>query len=79
MITVAVLTFLAVYWLPVDKGVLVAIIFGGAFPTAVITSAIAAIEGKNSLLAAEIVALTTLISIAVIPATALLLTSYYGL
>lgn len=79
MITVPVLTFLAVNWLPVDTGVKVAIIFGGAFPTAVITSAIAAIEGKNSLLAAEIVALTTLISIAVIPATALLLTSYYGL
>ena len=79
MISVPILTFLAINWLPVDTYVKIAIIFGGAFPTAVITSAITAIEGKNSLLAAETVALTTLLSIAVIPAAALLLTSYYGL
>lgn len=79
MFSIPVLVFLSVNWLPVDTGVKVALIFGGAFPTAVITTAIAAMEKKNSLLAAEMVALTTLISIAVIPAAALLLHSYYGL
>ena len=79
MVSIPLLVFLAVNWLPVNTGVKVTLIFGGAFPTAVITTAIAAMEKKNSLLAAEMVALTTLLSIGVIPVTALLLTSYYGL
>lgn len=79
MAAVPVLLFLAVNWLPIATGVKVALIFGGAFPAAVITAAIAEEEGRNYLLAAEIVALTTLLSVAVIPAASVFLTSYYSL
>jgi len=79
MVTVPVFMFLAVNWLPIDTSVKITLVFSAAFPTAVVATAIAAMENKNSLLSAEIVALTTLLSVISIPVTALFLTSYYGL
>ena len=72
------LIFLLLNWLPVADTVKAALTFAAAFPTAVVTSAIALLEKKNSLLSAEMIALTTLISVACIPLCALFLHSYYG-
>ncbi len=79
MLFIPIIVFLLLNWLPISTYVKVAAIFASAFPSAVVTSAITAMENKNSLLAAEIIALTTLISVAVIPICALFLTGYYGL
>lgn len=79
MILLPLLVFLIVNWLPLTSDVKIAAIFAAAFPTAVVTSALALMEKKNSLLAAEAIALTTLISVAAIPIVALLLTGYYGI
>lgn len=79
MLAVPVLVFLCVNWLPLTDDVKVAIIFASAFPSAVVTSALAAMENKNSLLAAEMIAFTTLLSLITIPGCALFLTGYYGI
>lgn len=79
MFAVPVIIFFIMNLLPVDNTVKVAITFASAFPTAVVASAIAMMEKKNSLLAAEIIALTTLISLACIPACAVFLHTYYGI
>lgn len=79
MFMVPLLVFLIVNWLPITTDVKIALVFASAFPTAVVTSAIAVMENKNSLLAAESIAFTTLISVASIPVCALLLTGFYGL
>ena len=79
MTVVPALVFLLVNWLPLTDEVKVTAVFAAAFPTAVVTSALALMEKKNSLLSAEAIALTTLISVGVIPVTALLLSAYYGL
>ncbi len=79
MFAVPVIIFLIMDRLPVEDTVKTAIVFASAFPTAVVTSAIAMMEKKNSLLSAEIIALTTLISLACIPVCAVFLHSYYGL
>ena len=77
MILVPVVTFLLVNWLPISKVIKLALIFGAAFPSAVIVSPIAFTEGKDGTLAAEGVALTTLISVITIPAAALILSAIY--
>lgn len=79
MFAVPVIIFFIMDMLPVENTVKTAIIFASAFPTAVVTSAIAMMEKKNSLLSAEIIALTTLISLICIPACAVFLHTYYGL
>ena len=79
MTVVPALVFLLVNWLPLTDEVKVTAVFAAASPTAVVTSALALMEKKNSLLSAEAIALTTLISVGVIPVTALLLSAYYGL
>lgn len=79
MLPLPILVFFLVNWLPVSVDVKVAIVFAASFPTAVVTSALAIMEKKNSLLAAEGVALTTLMSVISIPVCALLLGGYYGL
>ena len=79
MFAVPVIIFFIMDMLPVEDTVKTAIVFASAFPTAVVTSAIAMMEKKNSLLSAEIIALTTLISLACIPVCAVFLHSYYGL
>lgn len=78
MFALPVIIFLAVNWLPVSTDVKITTIFAAAFPTAVVTSALAVMENKNSLLAAESIAFTTLISVASIPVFALFLTGFYN-
>lgn len=79
MLLVPLIMFLAVNWLPIDSGVKVGLIFASAFPCSVIISSLALMERKNATLASEMVALTTLISIASIPLMAVFLASYYGI
>jgi len=79
MLVFPALTFLAVNWLPLATDLKIALTFGAAFPTAVVMVAIASMEKRNSTLAAEIVAFTTLISIITLPAVAIALMTYYGL
>ena len=61
------ITLLAVYWAPLDNMIKAILVFAAAFPAAVVTVAMAAQEKKNSLLAAEGIALTTLVSLVSIP------------
>ena len=77
MITAPIITFLLVNWLPVPMPLKLIMVFGASFPSAVATTPIAAMEGKNSQLAAEGVALTTLMSLVTIPVTAAFLTAVY--
>lgn len=71
------LTFLAVNWLPLQQMSKLILTYGAAFPTAVIVVALAAKERKNSQLAAEGVAMTTLFSMATLPIATMLLSAYY--
>ena len=73
------LTFLAVNWMPLPVNMKIALVFGAAFPTAVAVVAITSMENRNAVLAAEIIAFTTLLSIITLPVSALLLMGYYGL
>ncbi len=77
MILSPVIIFLLMNWLPIPAGIKVAFIFGAAFPAAVAVSPIAATEGKDSVLAAEGVALTTLMSLVTIPVMAAVMSSLY--
>lgn len=79
MLALPLVTFLLVNWLPIAETVKICLIFGASFPTAVVTSAIAVIENKNSTLSAECIAVATLISLVTIPVVALFLNGYYGL
>ena len=79
MLLLPVLTFLMVNWLPFAADVKICLIFAAAFPSAVVTVAIASEQNRDSIIAAEMVAITTLLSIAVIPAAAAFLMWYYGL
>lgn len=71
------LTFLAVNWLPLHQMTKLILVYGAAFPAAVIIVALAAKEGKNSRLAAEGVAMTTLFSMVTLPIITMLLSGYY--
>ncbi len=77
MILAPVITFLIVNWLPIAGIIKIALVFGAAFPSAVIVSPIAFTEGKDGTLAAEGVALTTLISLVTIPVAAVVLSAVY--
>ncbi|MBQ1401443.1 MAG: AEC family transporter [Firmicutes bacterium] len=77
MITAPVITFFLVNWLPVPTSLKVIMIFGASFPSAVATTPIAAMEGRDPQLAAEGVALTTLMSLVTIPVTASFLSAFY--
>ena len=79
MLLLPLIIFLLVNWLPIADTVKVCLIFGAAFPAAVVTSAVAVIENKNAILAAECIAVTTLISIVTIPVIAMLISAFYGL
>ncbi len=78
MILSPVITFLLVNWLPIAEPIKIAMIFGAAFPAAVAVSPIAATEKKDSVLAAEGVALTTLMSLATLPIMAAVISSIYA-
>ena len=77
MLSVPLLTFLMVNWLPIADSLKIALVFGATFPVSVSVVTISSMEGKNSVLAAEGVALTTLMAMATLPVSALLLSSYY--
>ena len=77
MISVPVITFLIVNWLPVPNALKLVMVFGASFPSAVAATPICAMEGKNSQLAAEGVAFTTLLSLATIPITASIVGALY--
>ena len=77
MIIAPVITFLLVNWLPVMTELKVIMVFGAAFPSAVATTPLAAMEGKDPQLAAEGIALTTLMSLVTIPLAASFLTAFY--
>lgn len=79
MLLLPVLTFLMVNWLPFDPSVKICLIFAASFPVAVATVAVTSEQNRDSLVNAELVAITTIISLAVIPAAATLLLGYYGL
>ena len=77
MITVPALTFFLVNWLPIAASLKIALVFGATFPVSVSVVTISSMEGKNSVLAAEGVALTTLMAMITLPVMALLLNTYY--
>lgn len=77
MLLLPVLTFLAVNWLPLAVSVKVCLIFAAVFPVAVVVAPVTAMENKNSLAAAELIAITTLLSVGTIPLFATLLTQFY--
>ena len=77
MITVPELTFFLVNWLPIAASLKIALVFGATFPVSVSVVTISSMEGKNSVLAAEGVALTTLMAMITLPVMALLLNTYY--
>lgn len=73
------LTFLAVNWLPLPVNMKITLTFGAAFPAAVAVVPISSMEGRDAVLAAELIAFTTLLSIGTLPVCALLLMGYYGI
>lgn len=77
MLLLPVLTFFAVNWLPLAVSVKICLIFAAVFPAAVAVAPVTAIENKNSLAAAELIAITTLLSVGTIPLFATLLTQFY--
>lgn len=79
MVLMPFIVFLLVNWLPIAATVKVCIIFGSVFPSAVVTSAVTLIENKNATLAAECIAVSTLMSVVTIPVIAMLLCGYYGM
>ena len=79
MLLLPVLTFLLVNWLPLDVSVKVCLVFAASFPVAVAVVPVTSEQNRDYLIAAEMVAITTLFSLAVIPAVATFLLGYYGL
>ena len=79
MFLLPVLVFLAVNWLPLATDLKVTLIFASCFASGVGIVPVISMEGRNSLLASEGVALTTLFSMIIIPVASLFLTSWYGL
>lgn len=77
MLFLPVLTFFAVNWLPLAVSVKICLIFAAVFPAAVAVAPVTAMENKNSLAAAELIAITTLLSVGTIPLFATLLTQFY--
>lgn len=77
MLLLPVLTFFAVNRLPLAVSVKVCLIFAAVFPVAVAVAPVTAMENKNSLAAAELIAITTLLSVGTIPLFATLLTQFY--
>ena len=77
MIFTPLITILLVNWLPISNTIKLVAVFGAAFPSAVAVTPIAQTEGKNTLLSAEGVALTTLMSLVTIPVTAYIATMLY--
>lgn len=71
------LTFAVVHPLPLGPIMKIALIFGATFPTAVMVVPIASSEGKDAVVAAEMVAFTTMISMITLPVCAIILNGLY--
>ncbi len=78
MLVMPALVFLAVNWLPISSDVKLLIVWATCFPTAVVTVSLASKYGRNATLAAEGIALTTVMSLVLLPIAAALLSGYYG-
>lgn len=79
MLLLPVVTFFMMNWLPFASEVKICLIFAAAFPVAVASVPVTSQQNRDSLVTAEMVAITTLISLIVIPAAATFLLGYYGL
>lgn len=77
MLTLPILTFLAVNWLPIYYSVKLCAVMASVFPAAVITVPVTAMENKNAAAASAQVAVTTLMCVATIPIFAAFLTQFY--
>ncbi|MDD4376552.1 MAG: AEC family transporter [Eubacteriales bacterium] len=77
VILIPLLTYLVVNPLSITDATKVILVFAAAFPSAVVTVAVASKEGKNAGLMAEGVALTTLFSLFTLPLFAMFLLSRY--
>jgi len=79
MLAIPLLTFLAVNWLPFTAPAKVILLFAACFPTAVIPATIAADEGKDPGSLSSVIALTTAMSLAILPLAAFFLMHWYGI
>ncbi len=79
MFILPVVMFLILNWLPIVTAVKVTLIFASCFASGVIIVPLIEKEGGDSLLAAEGVALTTFLSLFILPLSAVFLISYYGI
>ncbi len=78
MIIIPIITFLAVHFIPfLNEDVKLIIVFSSIFPTAVVTAAISVQQNIEGNKAAEIVSITTAISLATIPISAAILSYFY--
>ncbi len=77
MLIIPVVMFLIVNPLDIAVGMKICFVLASALPTAAATTPVAQSQGRNSLLCAEYVAFTTLISVVIIPLTATFLTNIY--
>ena len=79
MILMPILVFLAVNWLPIASDVKLLMVWCACFPCAVMVVSLASKYNRNSTLAAEGIALTTIASVIILPIAATLLAAYYGI
>lgn len=78
MIIIPIITFLAVHFIPfLNEDVKLIIVFSSIFPTAVVTAAISVQQNIEGNKAAEIVSITTAISLVTIPISAAILSYFY--
>lgn len=77
-IIIPIITFLAVHFIPIlNEDVKLIIVFSSIFPTAVVTAAISVQQNIEGNKAAEIVSITTAISLVTIPISAAILSYFY--
>lgn len=72
-------TFLAVNWLPLYTMVKLTLVYAAAFPTLVLSVALAKMAGKNATMAAEFVSFTTCLSLVTLPIWTMFLSYWYGI
>ena len=78
MIIMPLLVFLAVNWLPISSDVKLLMVWATCFPCAVMVVSLSSKYGRNATLAAEGMALTTAMSLVLLPIAATLLSAIYG-
>ncbi len=79
MLIMPVLVFLAVNWLPVENDIKLLMVWCACFPMAVIVVSLSSKYGRNATLAAQGMALTTTMSLVILPVAATILSAYYGI